>query len=68
MITVDGLTTLPLEQPAGLHHRTGSKLTPQHERRPRGCTGSNNEQTDNPGSLQPADLAGAQRLQLRSRS
>jgi subtilase family serine protease len=57
VITVDGLNTLPLEQPAGLHHRAGSKLTPKTSV-VTGCTASNNAQSANPGSLQPADLDG----------
>ena len=57
VITVDGLSTLPLEHPAGLHHVT-PKLKPNLAPLT-GCTGSNNEQTSNPGSLQPADLAAA---------
>jgi subtilase family serine protease len=57
VITVDGLNTLPLEHPAGLHHVT-AKLKPNLAPLS-GCTGSNNEQTNNSGSLQPADLAAA---------
>ena len=44
VITVDGLNTLPLEHPAGLHHVTGRSSSPTWPPS-RGCTGSNNEQT-----------------------
>jgi subtilase family serine protease len=57
VITVDGLNTLPLEHPAGLHHVT-AKLTPKLAPLT-GCAGSDNEQMNNAGSLQPADLAAA---------
>jgi subtilase family serine protease len=57
VITVDGLSTLALEHPAGLHHRSGSELTPNTSV-PSGCTASNNAQTAATGSLQPADFAG----------
>jgi subtilase family serine protease len=59
VISVDGLSTLPLMHPLGLHgvhHKAGGvkPLTSLSD-----CTFADNVQTSNPGSLQPADLAGA---------
>jgi subtilase family serine protease len=56
VITVSGLSTLPLEQPAGLHRSSGSRTPTVGP--VTGCTGSNDAQTNNSGSLQPADLDG----------
>jgi subtilase family serine protease len=58
VITVDGLNTLPLEHPAGLHHHVAAKVKPNLAPLS-GCTGSNNAQAGAPGSFQPADLAAA---------
>ena len=55
VITVTGLSTLPLMQPLGLH-----KVSGKHPNTTVGdCTDADTAQTANAGSLQPNDLAGA---------
>ena len=55
VLSVDGLSTQALMQPAGLHakhtHLQPNALT--------GCSGSNSVQTTNPATFQPQDLAAA---------
>jgi hypothetical protein len=55
VITVNGLSTLPLMQPLGLHRAAG---TQQPHVTPGNCTDADTAQTANSGSLQPNDLAG----------
>jgi len=56
VITVSGLSTLPLMQPAGLH-RAAAKHQPHVT--VGDCVDADSTQGSNPGSLQPNDLAGA---------
>ena len=60
VISVDGLSTLPLMHPLGLHrvhHKAGVARKPQISTSD--CGTADTMQGANPGSLQPADLAGA---------
>ena len=60
VITVTGLSTLPLMRPLGLHktHHTGSAHKPQISPGSP-CLGATNEQSGSAGSLLPGDLGGA---------
>ena len=57
VITVTGLSTLPLMRPLGLHKVSGKHAHPNLT--VGDCTDADTAQTSNPGSLQPNDLAGA---------
>ena len=58
VITVDGLNTLPLEQPAGLSTPGRTRSHAQYGRPERLHRLEQRRRRSNPGSLQPADLAG----------